>query len=134
MLAEIADAQQGLGHFRWPRQIRSRWNIARVPSHWIDPLVHVRLAALLCVGGLRPCVDVETPRAVVLLSLSVVHMNLTLLRILVGAARVAVGYVLLQMLDWQLVVDTSADTYWGSMSCSCALFLCAKISECLICG
>ena len=59
--------------------------------------------------------SVETPRAVVLLSLSVVHMNLTLLRILVGAARVAVGYVLLQMLDWRLV----ADTYWGSMSCSC---------------
>ena len=29
----------------------------RVPSHWIDPLVHVRLAALLCVGGFRPCVD-----------------------------------------------------------------------------
>ena len=70
----------------------------------------------------------ETPRAVVLLSLSVVHMHLTLLRIFVGAARVAVGYVLLQMLDWQLVVDTSADIYWGSMSCSCALFLCAKIS------
>ena len=67
-----------------------------------------------------------------LLSLSVVHMHLTLLRIFVGAARVAVGYVLLQMLDWQLV-DTSADTHWGSMSCSCALFLCAKISECLIC-
>ena len=63
-----------------------------------------------------------------LLSLSVVHMHLTLLRIFVGAARVAVGYVLLQMLDWQLVVDTSADIYWGSMSCSCALFLCAKIS------
>ena len=41
----------------------------------------------------------ETPRAVVLLSLSVVHMHLTLLRIFVGAARVAVGYVLLQMLD-----------------------------------
>ena len=69
-----------------------------------------------------------------LLSLSVVHMHLTLLRIFVGAARVAVGYVLLQMLDWQLVVDTSADIYWGSMSCSCALFLCAKISECLIRG
>ena len=34
-----------------------------------------------------------------LLSLSVVHMHLTLLRIFVGAARVAVGYVLLQMLD-----------------------------------
>ena len=63
-----------------------------------------------------------------LLSLSVVHMHLTLLRIFVGAARVAVGYVLLQMLHWQLVVDTFVDTDWGSMRCSCALFLCAKIS------
>ena len=43
-----------------------------------------------------------------LLSLSVVHMHLTLLRIFVGAARIAVGYVLLQMLDWQLVVDSKA--------------------------
>ena len=57
-----------------------------------------------------------------LLSLSVVHMHLTLLRIFVGAARVAVGYVLLQMLDWQLVVDTSADTYTSASLSIAAYF------------